>query len=204
MREENDERGMSSKPTRVGLSIVSANGLRIDRSGLSRKAVQCTTCLQQTEYTEGEESCEMCGAKLSVAESSYSGYDPNFVPICPEVYLLRPPVRTVNERRYPRMRCANVKACIKTAQGTSVVVDMVDVSRGGVCFTSVETFSKGTLVSIATHYIEGGHNIFQDGRIVRVQSKSTALFPGKYAIEFLNTRRLNAVSDAIPGGQPSP
>jgi hypothetical protein len=146
----------------------------------------------------------MCGAKLNMGESTYSGYDPNFVPICPEVYLLKPLVRTVNERRYPRMRCGNVKACIKTAQATSVVVDMIDVSRGGVRFTSVKTFSKGTLVSIATHYIEGGHNIFQDGHIIRVQSRATRMVPGEYAIEFLHMRRLNTITEATPRGPVSP
>jgi hypothetical protein len=194
MREENNKLGMPSERTRARLSIVAINGLRTDGGILPRKVAQCSACLQETEYTDGHENCEMCGAKLSFAESTYSGFEPNFVPICPEVYLLRPLLRTVNERRYPRMGCRNMKACIQTAQGTSVVVDMIDVSRGGVCFISVETFSSGTLVSIATHYIEGGHNIFQDGRIVRVQNKSSATFPGKYAIEFLLRERLSSGS----------
>ena len=184
MREENEERGMPSKPTRVGLSIVSANGLRIDRGGLSRKFVQCPTCLQQTEYTEGEESCEMCGAKLSVGESSYSGYDPNFVPICPEVYHLRPPVRTINERRYPRMRCANVKACIKTAQGTSVVVDMVDVSRGGVCFTSVETFSREHWFRLRHTTSKAATTSFKMAESSGFRAKARPCFPANMPLSF--------------------
>jgi hypothetical protein len=185
MREENNILGMPPELTKVGMSIVTVNGLRTDREILSRKVVQCPSCMQQAQYTDDHKICEMCGAGLNSGESTYSGYEPHFVPICPEVYSLKPLVRTVNERRYPRIPCRNVKACIKTEQGSSVVVSLANMSRGGVCFTSVEPFSKGTPVSIATHYIEGGHNIFQDGRIVRVQSKGSVNFPGEYAVEFL-------------------
>jgi hypothetical protein len=126
----------------------------------------------------------MCGTALCPSESAYSGYEPHLLRICPDVYSLKPPVRTVDQRRYPRIPCRNVKAYIKT-EGPGVVVNLVNISRGGVCFTSVAEFRLGAKVSIATHYIEGGHNIFQAGRIVRVQSKATAFFPGEYAIEFL-------------------
>jgi hypothetical protein len=124
-------------------------------------------------------------AEFRIIESHYSGYEPNLVPICHEVYHLKPPVRTVNERRYPRIPCRNVKACIKTEQGSSVIVDVINISRGGVCFTSLVEFYPGTPVSIATHYIEGGHIIFQDGRIIRAKHSGSATTPGEYAVEFL-------------------
>jgi hypothetical protein len=122
--------------------------------------------------------------KDGVSESLYSNHEPNLVPTSHEVYYLKPEGRTVNERRYPRIPCRNVKACIKTEQGPSVVVNLVNMSRGGLYFTSVMKFSPGTRVSVATHFMEGGHNIFQDGRIVRVQSRGSATLPGEYAIEF--------------------
>lgn len=184
MREENNKLGMPSEPRKGRLSIVAINGLRTDGGILSRKVVQCSACLHEAEYTDGHENCEMCGAGLKSGESTYAAYEPRFVPACHEVYYLKP-MGAGNRRRHPRIPCRNVKACIKTEQGSSVVVNLVNMSRGGVCFTSVAEFRLGTKVSIATHYIEGGHNIFQPGRIVRVQSKLTAIFPGEYAIEFL-------------------
>ena len=63
-------------------------------------------------------------------------------------------------------------------------MDLVNISRGGVYFTSVEDFRLGAPVSIASHYIEGSQNIYQDGRIIRVQCRATTLFPGEPAIEF--------------------
>jgi hypothetical protein len=96
------------------------------------------------------------------------------------------PAKARDDRRIP---CRNVKALIKTGAGAGAVVDVVNISRGGVCFTSVEKFRLGTSVSIATHYIEGGHNIYQNGRIIRVEREASAMLPGEYAIEFLPERR---------------
>jgi hypothetical protein len=95
-------------------------------------------------------------------------------------------LHTVNRRRYPRIQCREVKACIKTEveESSSVVVDLVNISRGGVCFTSFATFSPETRVWIATYYMEGGHKIYQFGRII-LQLNASATLPGVYAIEFL-------------------
>ena len=86
-------------------------------------------------------------------------------------------MRTVNQRRYLRIPCRNVQGCIETKQGASVIVRLLNISRGGVAFTSSAEFYTGTPVSIATHYIEGGQNIFTDGRIIRVQRQATLIGP---------------------------
>jgi hypothetical protein len=184
---EADKCGASSQPNRVGLSIVPKNSEGADRSGLSQKVVPCPKCLRQTEYKDGHEYCGMCGAGLSsvISTSHYSGHEPNLVPIGHEVFQLKPTVRAVNERRHPRIPCRNVKACIKTEQSSSVIVDVINISRGGVCFMSFIEFHPGTQVSIAMHYIEGGHIIFQGGRIIRAKHSGSATLPGEYAIEFL-------------------
>jgi hypothetical protein len=196
MHEEDKKLETPSQPNRGGLSIVPGV-----RAGRSSKVVQCPVCSQQTEYTDGQEHCGMCGAGLMsvIAESPYSGHEPNLVPASHHIYHLRPAVRTVNERRHPRIPCRNVKACIKTAQGASVVVDLVNISRGGACFMSSAEFYPGTAVSIATHYIEGGHNIYQDGQIIRVQRMASATLPGVYAFEFLSQPRLRNIPEHVPG-----
>jgi hypothetical protein len=185
MRKGHNERGIPSESTRCGLSIVPVNGLRTDRSGLSCKVVQCSACLQQTEYTDGHNNCEICGAGLSSGESAYSGFEPTLMHSAHDAYQITPTIRAVNERHYPRISCRNVKAGIKTAQGSIIIVDLLNISRGGLCFTSLSDFLSRTLVSIATHYIEGGHNIFQDGTIIRVQRRGSATILGEYAVEYL-------------------
>lgn len=186
MPDERKDRRTPSQPNPSGLAIVSNNGARANHRSSSSQVVQCPACLQESECTDGREHCATCGARLNlpISESNYSGYVPNLVPIGHEVYYLQPPVRIVNERRHPRIPCRNVRACIKTQQGSSIVVDLLDISRGGVCFTSAEGFHLGASVSIATHYIEGGHNIYQDGRIIRVARTPSPSMPGAYAIEF--------------------
>jgi hypothetical protein len=186
MHEDYKKRETPSTPNRIGLSIVPENGVRADRRGTSQKVVQCAACAQPTDFTDGDGHCSMCGAGLNseISESHYSGYEPNLVSNCHEIYHLKPTVRTVNERRHPRIPCRSVKACIKTEQGSSVVVSVVNISRGGICFTGVTEFCPGAPVTVATHYIEGGQNIYQDGQIIRVHCKGSATLPGVYAIEF--------------------
>ena len=195
MSETYRELVMPAQPDRDGLSFVSEGNVRTGGGGLPRKIVQCSSCLQHTEYTDGHDYCGMCGAGLSSlsVESLCSAREPGLI-TGHESYSITPPVR--NE--YPSIPCRNVRACIKTAQGSSVIVDLINISRGGVSFTSPAEFSAGTLVSIATHYLEGGHNIYQDGQIIRVQREDSSTQPGEYAIEFLLKPRLSSMTVPIP------
>lgn len=96
---------------------------------------------------------------------------------------VEPPISTVNRRKRPRVPCRKTKAYVITDQVAGVVVDVIDISRGGLCFASFEQFRIKTAVSIATHYMEGGQNIFQDGLIIRVRHKESGM-PAEYAVEF--------------------
>lgn len=197
MKDERKNRRIPSQPDQSGLAIVSKNGVRTSQRSWSSEIVQCPACLQEAEYTDAPERCATCGARLNLPapESSYSGSVPNLVPIGHEVYYLQPPVRTVNERRYTRIPCRNVRAHIMTKLGSGTVVHLLNISRGGVCFTSAQEFHPGAEVSIATHYIEGGHNIYQDGRIIRVERMPSASMLGEYAIEFASV----SATRPIPG-----
>ena len=148
-----------------------------------REIVKCDSCSQVAEYFEGKTFCSRCSVSF-VATPDYAKQEPDLLTISHEVYYLTPPRRTINERRYPRIVCKNVQGCIRTAQGTQVIVDLINISRGGVCFSSNENFALNSPVQIATHYFEGGQNIFQEGRIIRIQRKPTISLPGEFAIQF--------------------
>lgn len=120
-----------------------------------------------------------------VTKSLYSGAEPNLLPTCNDIYSPKTAGHTLSERRYSRIPCRNVNACIKTERGSSVLVNVTTVSRCDLSFTSSVEFCPGTRVSVATHFIEGGQNIFRDGRIVRIQSNDPAKFLSEYVIEFL-------------------
>jgi hypothetical protein len=168
----------------VGLSIICNNGIPTDRSSLLRDV---------REHADGQES----GLGPGVVESHYSGYEPNLVPTCHDVYFMKQSVRAMEEQKYPRIPCRNVLACIKTDQGASVIVNLINISRGGACFSGYVEFDEGTHVSIATHYMEGGQNIFQDGRIVRVQYRPSIALPGEYAVEFSRSSSMAHNASAI-------
>lgn len=198
MSGEANERGMSSQRNQVGLSIVHRKGMRTSSPGLSPLVEHRAVCSHQNEYKDSRGNCQACGTalRLNVANSQYLGYEPNLMPSSHEVYFLKPTVRTADQRRYPRVPCRNVRAYIKTELDSGVIVDLINMSRGGVCFSSHAEFYPGTPVSIATHYMEGGQNIFQNGRIVRMQRSPSARAAGEYAIEFSSTGKRASISGA--------
>jgi hypothetical protein len=197
-----NERGMLSLPNQAGLSIVRRQGMRTNNPPFSQVVVQCAVCAHHDEYRDGCANCQVRGAalRLNVANSHYLGYEPDLVPSCHEVYRLKPAVPTVDQRRYPRLPCRNIRACIKAELNSGVIVNLINISRGGVCFSSYAEFYPGTPVSIATHYMEGGQNIFQNGRIVRIQRSPSASASGEYAIEFSSTDKRSHISGAPASG----
>jgi hypothetical protein len=94
----------------------------------------------------------------------------------------KPAERNGKKRRFLRIPCKSIFACIR-AESEHIVVEVVNISRAGVGFRSFRHFRAGAEVSIATHYIEGGQNIFQTGRIVRshLPSGTTCV---EYGVEF--------------------
>jgi hypothetical protein len=66
----------------------------------------------------------------------------------------------------PRRARAKMKmtACIMQP-GSETLVDVVNVSREGLCFRSAREFAANTLVRVAAPYTAGGSNIFVIGRI---------------------------------------
>lgn len=135
----------------------------------------------------GQPSITMCGEELP--SSHYSGQHP------PEILITADEPLAYDEHRYVeptspkgykqrslRIPCRNVLACVKT-QSASIVVKMSNVSQNGFCFRSSEKFWPGTAVYVATYYIEGGQNIFQDGKIVRVRHSPSGIVT-EYGVEF--------------------
>jgi len=150
------------------------------------------SAVYETAPTSGKECFETLDVEELISGSQYSGnysgnqpeelITPEDVVPGDEHYDVESAVRTGNERCSPRIPCRNVLACIRT-QFESIVVKVTDLSRKGMCFRSAEKFWMGTPVSVATYYIEGGQNIFQNGRIVRERYSPSGVLT-EYGIEF--------------------
>ena len=114
--------------------------------------------------------------------SELLNHDPDLIP----APLVAPKRNVTNKRRHARIVCRNTKVCIESKDVT-VIADVVDVSRGGVSFTTDEMwFPLFTPVLIAVHYIEGGHNVFQKAHIVRVRQRALAASV-EYGVRFMDS-----------------
>ncbi len=85
-----------------------------------------------------------------------------------------PPVapKRRNRRREPR-REIRVEACVRTSRFGQDLVKIRNVSRGGLCFTSLREYMLGEVVEIAAPYWPGGGNIFLSAEIVWLKPLSS-------------------------------
>lgn len=108
------------------------------------------------------------------------------VALADQISTLKRKPRTLNERRHPRIPLRNARACITRPGKEDDVVDVHDLSRGGVRFSSFTNYQVGTWVRVAVPFTEGATNIFVEGRIVRTHARPCSGLPGEFAIQFGN------------------
>lgn len=104
-----------------------------------------------------------------------------------ESYSISPETNSPTRVDDHRIICRNATASIKIGEGQHFLVKLASMGKKSVSFISEERFVVGNSVSIATHYIEGAQNIYQDGRITRALGRSFDGGSGEYLVEF--TRR---------------
>ncbi len=106
--------------------------------------------------------------------------DPAFV-AGPEGFMVKP---AVSERRQdPRIPCRHVRAELRSSN-QNFLVTVLNMSRGGFAFETFRDLPLGATFSVATHYIAGGQNIYQEGCVHRVERRPTAARAGEYAIKY--------------------
>jgi hypothetical protein len=80
--------------------------------------------------------------------------------------------RTRNDRKHQRLSMKRTRACIRRLGQPEDVVDVIDVSRGGVSFQSWVDYQPKAYIEIAVPYTEGGANVFTPARIARVKVRA--------------------------------
>ena len=151
----------------------------------SRQLVRCAVCSRTVGYSTTHPYCPMCGAKLEFSTPNYSGRSDD-IDTGRDRFPVHRRASIVERRRCNRVPCRGVRACINTGGATSVIGDMPNVSRNGMCLRTFEQLRPEALVSIATHYIEGGQNIFRNGRLVWTRHIESGV--SEYGFEFANAR----------------
>src|ERR1700722_5718749 len=79
--------------------------------------------------------------------------------------------RPVNKRRHVRIR-VSFAACVRRPAHTDEVVECENVSKGGVCFHSLQQYEKDSLIEVAAPFSPGEMALFVPARIKRVEALS--------------------------------
>jgi hypothetical protein len=93
--------------------------------------------------------------------------------------------RPVNKRRHVRIR-VSFSACVRHAAHADEVVECENVSKGGVCFHSLQQYELGSLIEIAAPYSPGEKALFVPAQIRRVEALSgDQVF--RYGVEYVKS-----------------
>jgi hypothetical protein len=91
--------------------------------------------------------------------------------------------RPVNKRRHVRIR-VSFSACVRHAAHADEVVECENVSKGGVCFHSLQQYELESLIQLAAPFSPGETALFVPGRIKRVEALSGGqVF--RYGVEYV-------------------
>jgi len=97
------------------------------------------------------------------------------------------PIRSasINDRRYQRVSMRSTKACIRRPGYLDDVVDVIDLSRGGVHFLSFTEYYRNTVVEVAVPFTEGAANVYVPAEVVRIQCRPTGGIPGDFGLRYI-------------------
>jgi hypothetical protein len=94
----------------------------------------------------------------------------------------KPPPRTSERRRTPRITLRQAKACVVFPGTNPDIVELINISRGGLCFRSHRVYPVGGIICVAAPYTHGSTNVFVSGRIRRIVRDT---WGGLYGVEYI-------------------
>jgi hypothetical protein len=106
----------------------------------------------------------------------------------PDKALAQEPLATgkiADKRKYGRINMKTV-ACVGPLGPKADIVDVVNISRGGICFRSAQTYREDSWIQVAVPYTQGAANIFVAGCVVRSRKISNDLT--EYAVEYVKSQ----------------
>jgi hypothetical protein len=162
----------------VGFWDVYFPSLPPDTETTGRTVLQCTICntrkivhldsRELTLYTASRQlplQCHTCGkttnwfeaGKEAVKQPELSGANP--------VKPTTAPSPPVNQRKHRRV-AAEIPICIRQAGSADDVATTLDISRGGLCFTSSRQYRSGSYIQVAVPYSPTALNVFVDACVI--------------------------------------
>lgn len=159
--------------------------------GSVRVLLKCTACqgCEEAALNEVELSvfqithqltrkCQACSANTAwetVPQKADTGGAPN------DLFATG---KKPDKRKHPRVSMKTV-ACIGPPGPRADIVDVVNISRGGVCFRSSRVYGEHTWVQVAVPYTPGAANIFVAGLVVRSRKVGNGLT--EYGVEYVKS-----------------
>ena len=89
------------------------------------------------------------------------------------------------KRKYGRINMKTV-ACVGPLGPHADIVEVVNISRGGICFHSSKTYREDSWIQVAVPYTQGAANIFVAGCVVRSRKISNDLT--EYGVEYVKSQ----------------
>ena len=189
VRKEGDEFYYGVRFVDAEVNLWDINFVPISESdrAVGRTLLECARCkLREVVYLEEFEAevyhanrqlfrpCKHCRESTIWKETEYEATErePDRVqPPSPAPAPAQPALapRSQNERRHNRINC-KLTACIHFEKHyDDEILQVVDASRGGVCFQTRKYLTPGTRISVAMPYSVGMANIFVPAEIVRLR-----------------------------------
>jgi hypothetical protein len=193
-----------------GIALLEANvnvwGIQFpplpeSEEGLARLLLQCGACKArevvyldelETDVFEGNHSlprsCNQCGTWTiwSQTPDELPAVDSEVQATTGPESLVAPVERPQNKRKHVRVH-VKMKACIRHPGFEEEIVEVKDLSRGGLSFVSSKTYMEGSRIEVAVPYSNGKANIFVAARI-----NGTRQVPGKeltkYGAQYIRFR----------------
>jgi hypothetical protein len=92
--------------------------------------------------------------------------------------------KKADKRKYGRISMKTV-ACVGPLGPEADLVDVVNISRGGICFHSSKTYHEDSWIQVAVPYTQGAANIFVAGCVVRSRKIGNDLT--EYGVEYVKS-----------------
>ena len=187
---------LESDPSFWGVKFADLN-----QEAAGRAVLECGACTMQQVLPLGEiemlvfestkvvaHDCDRCGRQTLWMEPSILG-EPELLTGAEafnQSFEVRPMrSASINDRIYQRISMRNTKACIRRPGYADDVVDVLDLSRGGVHFISHVDYYRNTMVEVAVPYTNGGANVFVPAEVVRIQCRPTSGIPGDFGLRYV-------------------
>jgi hypothetical protein len=111
-------------------------------------------------------NCAMCGkATIWLELPQETMKPPESGPANPTRLAVGPPPLAKDKRRHRRVAEA-IPVCVRQAGRHDDVETTVDISHGGLCFTSSRHYPSGSYIQVAVPYLPRAVNVFVDARVV--------------------------------------